>query len=291
MNLKNLKRKVMQNKLSIAFFGTPELTTTILNEMVSSGYTPKLIVTMPDRKVGRKQILTAPAAKEWALANNIPVLQPEKLDHAFLAEFKNYEINTCVVFAYGKIVPQALLDMPEYGMYNVHYSLLPELRGATPVESAILLGKEKTGVTIQKMAFKLDAGAIVLQKEMKIGTDEKAIELRARLNEDAKHMVVETLKNIEAGEITTTEQDESLATHCGKISKEDGEIRLDGNVEENYRKFRAYYGWPNVYFFDKENKRVIIKEATFEDGNFIPTRVIPEGKKEVDWETVKELHI
>ncbi len=270
-----------KNNLSIAFFGTPELTTTILNEMVSSGYVPQVVVTMPDRKVGRKQILTAPAAKVWALAHNIPVLQPEKLDHAFLAEFKRYEVNTCIVVAYGKIVPQALLDMPEFGMYNVHYSLLPELRGATPVESAILLGKETTGVTIQKMAFKLDAGDIVLQKEIKIGKDEKAIELRTRLNEDAKKMVVDTLQHIEAGSISETPQDESKATHCGKITKEDGEISLSGNAEENYRKFRAYFGWPGTYYFDENRKRVIVKQARFENGAFIVERVIPEGKKEI----------
>lgn len=270
-----------KNNLSIAFFGTPELTTTILDEMVASGYTPKVVVTMPDRKVGRKHILTAPAAKEWALAHNIPVLQPEKLDHAFLAEFKKHQINTCIVVAYGKIIPQALLDLPEFGMYNVHYSLLPELRGATPVESAILLGKETTGVTIQKMAFKLDAGDIVLQKEITIGKDEKAFELRARLNEDAKTMVIETLQHIENDTVSLTAQDESKATHCGKITKEDGEISLSDNAEENDRKFRAYFGWPGTYYFDENRKRIIVKQARFENRAFIVERVIPEGKKEI----------
>jgi methionyl-tRNA formyltransferase len=166
-------------------------------------------------------------------------------------------------------------------MYNVHYSLLPELRGATPVESAILLGKETTGVTIQKMAFKLDAGDIVLQKEITIGKDEKAFELRARLNEDAKTMVIETLQHIENDTVSLTAQDESKATHCGKITKEDGEISLSDNAEENYRKFRAYFGWPGTYYFDENRKRVIVKQARFENRAFIVERVIPEGKKEI----------
>lgn len=270
-------------KLNIVFFGTPKLTIPILDELEKSGYAPKVVVTMPDRPMGRKMIITPPAAKVWALAHNVSVLQPEKIDAEFLENLKSYNVDLGVVVAYGKILPQTLIDLPKFGLINVHYSLLPKYRGATPVESAILTGDEKTGVTIQKLVFKLDAGAVLAQTETPIGKDEKADELLERLNEISKSMLVETISQIENDTAKEKEQDESAATHCGKINKEDGEINLEDDPEILYRKFRAYYGWPNIYFFDSNNKRVIIKDAKFEDGKFIPTRVILEGKKEQDY--------
>lgn len=272
-----------KSNLSIAFFGTPELTKTILDEMVSAGFAPKVVVTMPDRKSGRKMLLTAPAAKDWALAHDTQVLQPEKLDEHFMAEFKKLGIDVCVVVAYGKILPTELLQIPKYGMYNVHYSLLPELRGATPVESAILLGKTETGVTVQKIATKLDTGDIIVQKKLPINKDEKTPELRKKLNEIAKKMVVETLTNIEAGTLSVNIQDENRATYCSKIKKEDGKIDLNGDDIENYNKYRAYFGWPNVYFFDVDGKRIVVKEATLIGGKFTILRVTPEGKTETNW--------
>ncbi len=275
-----------KSNLSIAFFGTPELTKTILDEMVSAGFAPKVVVTMPDRKSGRKMLLTAPAAKDWALAHDTQVLQPEKLDEHFMAEFKKLGIDVCVVVAYGKILPTELLQIPKYGMYNVHYSLLPELRGATPVESAILLGKTETGVTVQKIAPKLDTGDIIVQKKLPINKDEKTPELRKKLNEIAKKMVVETLTNIEAGTLSVNIQDENRATYCSKIKKEDGKIDLNGDDIENYNKYRAYFGWPNVYFFDTDGKRIVVKEAVLVDGKFTILRVTPEGKKETSWPVI-----
>ncbi len=277
------------SKLKIAFFGTPELTTSILDELFSCGYTPEVIITQPDRPQGRKMIITPPPAKAWALAHNIPVLQPEKIDENFISEIKNLNLDISLVVAYGKIMPTELIDAPKFGSINLHYSLLPKYRGATPVESAILAGDATTGVSIQQMKYELDAGAIIAQSETEIGASETAPELRIRLNDVGKKMIVEVLKQFETGNIVKTEQDENKATHCAKIKKEDGLVNLEVELpSELWNKYRAYFGWPSIYFFDQNGKRVKITKATFQDDKFVIEKIIPEGKKETDYSSISK---
>jgi len=287
-----------QQKLSFAFFGTPELVVPILNTLLENGYTPKVVVTMPDRPQGRKMAITPPPAKVWAESHGIPVLQPEKLDDAFFLEIENLKMDIGIVVAYGKIIPKKLLELPAHGMLNVHYSLLPKYRGATPVESAILSGDMETGVAIQQMEFKLDSGPILKTAKTPINENETASELRTRLNDMAKDMLVETLGGIENGTAVAVPQNESLATHCGKIKKEDGLIDLSADPYQNFLKYRAYFGWPGVYFFEEKNSpptpdgvgraskkiRLKVTSAEFVDGKFIIKRVVPEGKKEMSYD-------
>ncbi len=276
----------MPKLLNIAFFGTPDLVIPILDELEKSGLTPKVIVTGLDVPKGRRLQIEKPAPKAWAEARGIPVLQPAKIDAAFLEEFQKYGVDLGVVVAYGKILPQALLDLPKLGMINVHYSLLPKYRGATPVESAILAGETETGVAIQKMVLKLDAGDVIEEAKVAIGEKETAPELRARLNGIAKNLLIEVVQKIANGTAKFRKQDDSQATRCGKIKKEDGEIDPSGDAILNWRKFRAYAGWPGTYFFgEKNNKkiRVIVKDADFKDGIFIIKKVVPEGKKEMPY--------
>lgn len=277
--------------LRIAFFGTPELTTTILDELAKNDLMPTVIVTGMDVPIGRKQIITPPPAKVWAQEHGITVLQPEKLDETFLEEFKKLHIDLSVVVAYGKIMPENLIDLPRLGTVNIHYSLLPKFRGATPVEAAILAGEAVTGVSIQHMRYKLDSGPIIRSLETPITDTETAHELRARLNESAKTLLVEAIHRLADETATYTEQNESQATFCKKIAKEDGLINPTGDPAENYRKFRAYHGWPGVYFFiEKENRkiRVIVKDAAFVDEQFVIRRVLPEGKNEMPYETFQK---
>ncbi|MDD5357435.1 MAG: methionyl-tRNA formyltransferase [Candidatus Pacebacteria bacterium] len=273
-------------KLNIAFFGTPELVLPILEELRSADLLPKVIITGKDEPRGRKLVLQKPAPKLWAEQKNIPILQPEKINQEFLEAFKKYDIDLGIVVAYGKILPKALLELPRLGMINVHYSLLPKYRGATPVESAILNGDETTGVVIQKMVFALDAGDIIEKEEVRVGERETAPELRNRLNEIAKKLLVKAVGKIADGTASFEKQDESYATLCKKIKKEDGLLDLAGDPVQNYRKFRAYYGWPGTYFFMERNgkkMRVVIKEATLDEGKFEILRIIPEGKKEMSY--------
>lgn len=278
------------NDINIAFFGTPELCIPILKRLADAGMTPSLIVTNPDRPVGRKQVLTAPPVKTWAQDHNIPVLQPEVIDKEWIAEFKTYNIDLSIVVAYGKILPAMLIDTPRYGTLNVHYSLLPKYRGATPVEAAILNGDTTTGVAIQKMVYKLDAGDVLAIETHPIDPNITAIDLRDELNQIGAELLVTTIPKYITGNITPQPQDESAVTTCTLIEKSDGEVDLETmNDQELWNRYRAYYGWPGVFYFDENGKRVKITEAIFEDDPFDQAqgkkfqikKVIREGGREM----------
>jgi methionyl-tRNA formyltransferase len=265
--------------MSFAFFGTPALATEILDALASAGHTPSLVVTMPDRPQGRGMELRETAVAAWARDRGIEVLKPERLDAAFIDDFKSRGISFSIVVAYGKILSQALLDIAP--MYNIHYSLLPRWRGATPVESAILAGDRETGVALQKIVFKLDAGPIVALEKTKIGPEETTPVLRSRLNTVAAKLLVDTMPALISGTPPLQSQDESAATSCGKMSKEDGLIDLGDDDEINYQKYRAYFGWPGTYsFFERSGKtiRAIIVSARFDHEKFVIGTIKPEGK-------------
>ncbi len=270
--------------MRIAFFGTPDITLPILDTLRDEGYSPAVIVTAPDRPQGRHMEMTAPPTKVWALAHNIPVLQPEKLEADFLSQLSNVNCQLSVVVAYGKIIPDVVINAPTFGTLNIHYSLLPKYRGASPVEAAILHGDRETGVTIQQMVFKLDAGPILAQKTIAIADTETAPELLEKLNTTAVPMLIEIVKQFANGTtVPSAPQDDSLATSCTRIKKEDGELLATDSDETKYRKYRAYFDWPGTFFFDKDNKRIKITRARYENNTFIIERVIPEGKKETDY--------
>ncbi|MBP6884553.1 MAG: methionyl-tRNA formyltransferase [Candidatus Pacebacteria bacterium] len=268
--------------MNIAFWGTPELTKVYLDALKDAGMTPVVVITNPDRPKGRGQELAPTPAKVWALANNIPVLQLEKLDEAFKLQLSGYNLDVSVVVAYGKIISNELINLPKHGTINVHYSLLPHLRGASPTESAILAGNPVTGVSIQVMQYKLDSGPIIATATTEIEADETTTELRSKLTDLGAKLLVWTLPDYIEDKISPVPQDESLATHSGKIKKEDGLLDINGDALTNYRKYRAYIEWPRTYFF-KNGKRVIITKARYENDSFIIERVLPEGKKEISY--------
>ncbi|MDE2399697.1 MAG: methionyl-tRNA formyltransferase [Patescibacteria group bacterium] len=290
-------------KLNFVFWGTPDVASETLEILKSAGYIPSLIVTAPDRPQGRKMVITPPPAKVWAMENNIPYIQPEKLkeelgdifaissqaDEPRKAILHQQDMRVSknipelfLVVAYGKIIPENILKLPKLGSINLHYSLLPKYRGASPVESAILNGDTETGVTIQQMEFKMDSGPIIAIDKTEIMPDEKSPELRKRLIKLGGELLVKTLPEFIAGTIKTTRQDETKATYCTKIKKEDGLIDLSDDSVKNYNKFRAYATWPRTYFF-KDGKRIIITKAKLENNQFIIEKIIPEGGKEMDY--------
>ncbi|MEI8269875.1 MAG: methionyl-tRNA formyltransferase [bacterium] len=293
-----------KNNLKFIFFGTPDVASNTLEILKGNGYIPSLIVTAPDRPQGRKMLITPPPVKVWAIENNIPYIQPEVLgglevvfksiaqgdgpsiairQQADMCGFKNnFQPDLFLVVAYGKIMPEELLNLPKFGSLNIHYSLLPKYRGASPVESAILNGDIETGISIQKMIYKMDAGPIVAQEIVKILPDEKASELRTRLIKIGGELLVKTLPDFIEGKTNLIPQDETKATHCKKIKKEDGQIDLNDDPIKNYNKFRAYATWPRTFFF-KENKRIIITDAKLENGEFKILKIIPEGGKEMEY--------
>ena len=247
-------------------------------------------------------ILTPPPVKIWAIENKIPYIQPTNLKGGADIVFRNIaqagepsiairqqadmrvdENNICpdlsIVVAYGKIMPEEIINLPKFGSINIHYSLLPKYRGASPVESAILNGDTKTGVSIQQMKYKMDSGPIITQEETEIFPTEKASELRTRLIKIGGDALVKILPTIMEGKTKPIPQDESNATFCKKIKKEDGLIDPNDNPVKNYNKFRAYATWPRTYFFET-GKRIIITDAVLEEGKFLIKKIIPEGGKE-----------
>jgi len=269
--------------MRIAFWGTPPLTTKYLDALHAAGMTPVVIVTNPDRPKGRKMELTAPEAKVWGVTHDIPVLQPEKLDDAFFEALTSYDLDVSVVVAYGSIIPERFITLPKHATLNVHYSLLPKYRGASPTEAAILNGDTETGCAIQVMRPALDSGPIIASVNTQIGPDETTTELRGRLTEFGASLLVWALPDYVAGKLEAIEQDHTQATRSGKIKKEDGEIDPLGDAVLNYRKYRAYIEWPRTFFFH-EGKRVIITQAKIEKDSFVIERVLPEGKKEMNYD-------
>ena len=208
------------------YFGTPYVGRDTLAILVERGYVPELVVTSPDAPRGRGLVLTPSETKAWAQEHGLRVFTPDALDTAAIEEIKKCGAAYAIVVAYGKILPQALIDAFPLGILNIHYSLLPAYRGASPVEAALLHGDTVTGVTVQKMAFALDAGDILAQKEVAILPDETTRELRPRLVREGAELLADTLPAFEDGTAAFVPQDHAKATRAGKIAKEDGLLAL-----------------------------------------------------------------
>src|SRR5665213_3624224 len=207
-----------------AFFGTPYVASDTLALLAEHGLLPTVVVTSPDSPRGRGLVLTPSETKSWALAHGIPVLTPSTFDAETIAVIKEYGCEYAIVVAYGKILPDALIETFPKGLVNVHYSLLPKYRGASPVEAALLAGDAVTGVSVQRLVRELDAGDSLAIKEVAIEPNETARELRPRLVRLGAELLVEMLPSYLAGERTGTPQDGTRATRCRKIAKADGEL-------------------------------------------------------------------
>lgn len=287
-----LLMEVEGKNMNFVFFGTPDFAVGVLEELEKKGLLPSLVVTASDKPAGRGQTFTSPPVKVWAEARKIPVLQPEKMSttnpplpppwHGGRQQWDLF-----VVAAYGKILPGSVLSIPRCGTLNVHPSLLPRLRGASPIQSAIL-GEEKTGVTIMLMDERMDHGHIVAQRERIIKdfatNPPKASELEKDLAHFGGELLAEVIPEWLSGKLHPAPQDETQATYCAKIAKEDGLVDFDADSLQNLRKIRAYDEWPGAYFFVKAKDRKIrvkILTAKVEDRKLIVEEVLPEGKKKM----------
>jgi methionyl-tRNA formyltransferase len=284
--------KAVEKKQNIIFFGTPDIAVWVLEELQKAGFVPELIITNPDRPKGRKMELTPPPAKVWALDHDVEVFQPENLSDPEVEEkLCRYDSDLYVVIAYGGIIPHEILKIPKHGVLNVHPSLLPELRGASPIRSAILQDKKETGVSIMLMDEELDHGPILSQEvfvaeEWPIDGEE----LDKKLAIMGGKLLGDTIPEWVAGNIDSQEQDHKAATYSTKITKGMAELEIDPFSlpigEDAYNallKIRAFSGWPEAFFI-REGKRVKIKDADLDENGILEiTRVTPEGKKEMDF--------
>ena len=301
-------------KPSVLFFGTPEFALPTLEALIKNGYAVVGVVTRPDERVGRRQILTPPPVKVTAERRGIPVFQPEILNPArFASEIPQADL--FVVAAYGKIIPKAILDIPKLGALNIHPSLLPRWRGPSPIQAAILHSDVKTGVTIMQMDEQMDHGQIVAQRQSEMSkirplgefrgfarrkpsswlptqipisiskiTYPELHDLLAKLGAE---LLIETLPRWIAGEITPAPQAESQATYCRLLTKNDGRIDWEKPAEEIERMIRAYHPWPGswtIWNTDAGERRIRIEEAdAVEDAP--PHQIWCGGKPGLVWQT------
>jgi methionyl-tRNA formyltransferase len=236
--------------VKIVFLGTPEFAVASLDALVQSSHQVIAVITQPDKPRGRGQRVSAAPVKARAEALGIPIWQPEKLRvDAFLDEMRALNVDLGVVAAYGKILPESLLQVPRLGMINVHASLLPRYRGAAPIQRAIMDGATHTGVTIMRVVKALDAGAMMLAEEIAIEPDETGGELEARLATLGARLLLPVVDQLERGTAVEVPQDDSLATYAARILKTDGAIAWDRPAQAIHDQVRALSPWPHAYTF------------------------------------------
>ena len=234
--------------MKIVFMGTPDFARCALEKIIEAGHEIVLVVTQPDKPKGRSGELQVSDVKALALEHNLPVFQPVKIKEAdHVAYLKSIEADIYVVAAFGQILSQEILDIPKYGCVNIHASLLPEYRGAAPIQQSIIDGKKETGVTIMQMAAGMDTGDILIQKTIPIEENETGGGLFDKLSVLGAELIVEALPLIEAGKLTAVPQDEAKATKCGKLSKDMGKIDFSKDAETIRNLVRGLNPWPSAF--------------------------------------------
>ena len=231
--------------MNIIYMGTPDFAVPALEKLAKSNHTVQAVFTQPDKPRGRKMIMTPPDVKVCAETLGIPVYQPQSMrTEESLDIIKKYNPDVIVVAAYGQILPKAVLDAPKYGCVNIHGSLLPKYRGASPIQQSVLNGDKITGITTMLMDVGLDTGDILLTCETEIGENETSGELFDRLSQMGGDLILETLTALENGTVTPKKQDESLASHTSKIDKSLCPIDFTKTAQEVHNQVRGLCPWP-----------------------------------------------
>ncbi|BAJ64108.1 methionyl-tRNA formyltransferase [Anaerolinea thermophila UNI-1] len=233
----------------VVFMGSPEFALPTLKALAEH-YPVVGVVTQPDRPAGRGNMLTPPPVKVLAQQLGIEVFQPEKLRNPEAMEkLRTWSPDLIVVAAFGQILRQAVLDLPQFGCINVHASLLPRWRGASPIQAAILHGDIVTGVTIMKMDAGIDTGPILAQREVAIQPDDTAGSLSDRLAEEGANLLIEVLPEYLTGRLHPKPQPEEGATYAKMLTKEEGHLNFEESVHQLVNRVRAYHPWPSAYTF------------------------------------------
>ena len=263
--------------MKIIFFGTPEFAVPSLKMLVhTKGIEIVSVVTQPDKAIGRKQVITPPPVKKTALELGIEVIQP-KTSKRLLESLKNVQVDFFVVIAYGMIIPEELLKTPRYGCVNVHASLLPKYRGASPIHESLLNGDKETGISIIKLDKELDHGDIFFIKRIKIEEKDTFPFLNNKLSETSSFILPLVLNDIMTGKLPPIPQNHKNATFCRKIEKDEGKINWTEKTAENIKNMiRAYTPWPSVYT-TINNKTIKILEADTAEENITPGKFLVEN--------------
>lgn len=264
--------------LKIVFMGTPDFAIPSLEAIVSSGHQIIGVVTQPDKPKGRGKKLTPPPVKEWAIERGIPVYQPEKArDPEFIRILRELAPDLIVTAAYGQILPKDILDIPPLGCINIHASLLPKYRGASPIQQALIDGEAETGITIMYMDVGMDTGDIILQRSIPIHPDEQADELHDRLAVLGGQVLAEALKLFERGRPVGCPQEHDKATYCKKIDKSMGNIDWTQSASRIKNLVRGLTPWPGTFTFLGDQRIKVWKVQEWEYstlGTYTPGQVV-----------------
>lgn len=245
--------------MRIVFIGTPEFGAIILEHLAKSKYKPCLVITAPDKPVGRKQILSPSPVKITAQLYNIPLIQPENIKDSKV-KIQSLTPDLIVVAGYGKILPKEIFEIPKTRTLNIHPSLLPKYRGPSPIQTAILRGDKETGVSIILMTEKVDQGGIVSSINYQVSSKSTYKELSKKLAELGAKLLIETIPKWIKGEIKPKPQDNSKTSYTKIIKKQDGEIDWRRSAQEIERQIRAFHPWPGTFtFWQKDNERLQLK--------------------------------
>lgn len=311
-------------KIHVAFFGTPSFSAEILESLLTDTSLPvniSLVVTQPDKKIGKNQRLTASAVKIIAQKYTVDVYDQSAKSNNLIELLKEKAIDVVLLFAYGEIITQNLLDVPHYGFWNIHPSLLPLYRGASPITYPLLLGDTVTGISLMQMDAKLDHGPVIIQKKIDIKNTDKRTDLERNLTSESITLVKQQFKELYAGKSTSCfMQDHEQATFTRMLNKQDGyipfsviqdafygrnndfipQILQDYSIKNNmilpqktlpetvYNLYRALFEWPGIWtkvIIKNEEKRLKITDVILENKRLCINKVQIEGKKEVDMKT------
>lgn len=246
--------------MRIVFMGTPDYAAVTLQKLIDEKYDIAAVFAQPDKPVGRKQILTPPETKVLAQKYDIPVYQPKTLrDGEAYKVLKELNPDAIVVVAYGKILPKEILDLPKYGCINGHASLLPKLRGASPIQWAIVTGEKVTGVTTMLMDEGMDTGDILETAVIDIGDEETAEELFDRLSVISADLMISTLKKAQNNELSPKKQNHADATYAPIIKKDMAHLNFNKTADEICNAVRGFYSWPCAYCFINGKRIKVIK--------------------------------
>ena len=249
-------------KLRLIFCGTPQFAVPTLEPLIAAGHEITLVVSQPDRPVGRKQVLTAPPVKQTALARGLEVTQPEKIknNQEFRARLESIAPDAIVVVAYGRIIPKWMLDLPRLGCINLHGSLLPKYRGAAPIQWAVAMGEQVTGNTTMLLEEGLDTGPILLQQQIPIEPEQTAVDLFHELSIQGAPLVVETLAGLANGTLKPRQQDHSQATLARILDREDGRMDFAARTAtELWNRWRGFQPWPGAFTMLDGKKLIVHK--------------------------------
>ena len=272
------------------FMGTPEIAATVLKSVLASRHEVVAVVTQPDKPKGRGHEMAFPPVKEVALEAGLPVLQPQRArDEGFIDELKALNPDIILVAAYGKLLPKAILDMPKFGCINVHASLLPKYRGASPIQWAVLNGDEKSGVTIMHMAEEMDTGDIILTEEVVLSKDETAGSLHDKLAEIGGPLLISAMDALETGRAPRVRQNHEEATYVKMLEKTMGNLDFSCPAVQLERFIRGLNPWPTAYtkldgklFKLWKAETVPEEDVVKESKSFEPGTIVSVGKDSFD---------